>query len=285
MEVTTTSEKLFFNTVKIATRSGDGTKSGTGTGFFYNHRVGDREIPFIVTNKHVVEGWHFGGFSFIPDAGGKPDLGKTLVHNLPNDQWSSMWVGHPDPQVDIAVCAFQPLLNEIVQKTGTGPFFAFSAQDQIPTDEQIAQMDAFEELVFVGYPNGVWDQFNLLPVMRRGTAASPLQVDFEGKPKFVIDASVFGGSSGSPVYLLDKGFHADRNGTIYASSRFFLLGVIAEVFTKTHHNEIISIPIPTSHKPVAVHHEGIDLGVVFKSRTITECCQQWVNTRLTKSPL
>lgn len=75
----------------------------------------------------------------------------------------------------------------------------------IPNEEQIKQMDAIEPITFIGYPNGIWDSTNLLPVARRGTTASPIEVDFEGSPRFLIDASVFGGSSGSPVFILNQG--------------------------------------------------------------------------------
>ncbi|MFT3756084.1 MAG: hypothetical protein QM769_09065 [Pseudoxanthomonas sp.] len=77
----------------------------------------------------------------------------------------------------------------------------------IPTPQQVTKLDAAESVTFISYPNGVWDSKNLLPVARRGTTASPIEVDFEGTPRFLIDASVFGGSSGSPAFILNRMDH------------------------------------------------------------------------------
>jgi hypothetical protein len=47
--------------------------------------------------------------------------------------------------------------------------------------------------------------YMILPIsprfFRRGMTATPPQLDYCGRPTFLIDASVFGGSSGSPVFL------------------------------------------------------------------------------------
>ena len=45
----TISEKMMFNTVRLVASNGS-----SGTGFFYNFVVGDKVIPTIITNKHVV---------------------------------------------------------------------------------------------------------------------------------------------------------------------------------------------------------------------------------------
>jgi hypothetical protein len=75
-------------------------------------------------------------------------------------------------------------------------------------------------VTFIGYPNGIWDSKNLLPVVMRGTTASPIEVDFEGTPRFLIDASVFGGSSGSPVFILNQGTYSMKDGGVAVGSRF-----------------------------------------------------------------
>lgn len=38
----------------------------------------------------------------------------------------------------------------------------------ISSEEQLAFRDAIEEVTFIGYPNGMWDEVHLLPVARRG---------------------------------------------------------------------------------------------------------------------
>ena len=146
----------------------------------------------------------------------------------------------------------------------------------IPNEEQNRKLDAIEPVTFVGYPNGVWDSKNLLPVARRGTTASPIEVDFEGTPCFLIDASVFGGSSGSPVFILNQGSFATNEGGIVIGSRFLFVGVIAAVFFRTHLNQIIPVPIPTQVQPMAQQQEMIDLGIVFKARTVVETIEAFL---------
>src|SRR5437763_136516 len=45
-----------------------------------------------------------------------------------------------------------------------------------------------------------------------GVTANPLQADYDGRPVFLIDASVFPGSSGSPVVICNQGGFATRQG-------------------------------------------------------------------------
>jgi len=66
---------------------------------------------------------------------------------------------------------------------------------------------------FIGYPENRFDTFHNLPILRRGYIASIPKVDFNAKKLFVIDAQVFPGSSGSPVFTALGG-------------KFKLLGVV-----------------------------------------------------------
>lgn len=108
---------------------------------------------------------------------------------------------------------------------GVDLFIRCVETSMIPNEEQIKQMDAIEPITFIGYPNGIWDSTNLLPVARRGTTASPIEVDFEGSPRFLIDASVFGGSSGSPVFILNQGSFATRMVALPLAHVSILLGL------------------------------------------------------------
>lgn len=269
MKIKTIAEQLFFTTVRIDTIAANGGK-GAGTGFFCSHKVAGVDYLFIVTNKHVVMGMHEGCFSFLKQADGLPSLGDGFTLNIGPQDWPNMWFGHPDQNVDIAICPLVPLLNFVKQQHGTDLFFRTVDTSMIPTSKQVAELDAVESVTFIGYPNGVWDSKNLLPVARRGTTASPIEVDFEGTPRFLIDASVFGGSSGSPVFILNHGSWATKDGGLVVGSRFHFVGVIAAVFFRTHLNQIVPVPIPTQVQPMAQQQEMIDLGIVFKARTVVE---------------
>lgn len=269
MQVKTIAEQLFFTTVRIDTISVAGD-AGSGTGFFFGHKINDDDYLFVVTNKHVVMGMREGRFSFLKEKGEQPVLGDGFLLNVPAQEWSNMWFGHPDPTVDIAICPLAPILDFAKQTHGTNLFFRTVSTDMIPANLQLAELDAIEPVTFIGYPNGVWDSKNLLPVARRGTTASPIGIDFEGTPRFIIDASVFGGSSGSPVFILNQGSWATKEGGLVAGTRVLFVGVISAVFFRTQMNHIIPVPIPTQIQPMAQQQEMIDLGIVFKAHTVTE---------------
>jgi hypothetical protein len=275
MEVTTIAEQLFFTTVRIDTFTAD-DGLGAGTGFFLSHKINEVEYLFVVTNKHVVMGVEEGKFSFLKQKERLPALGDGFTLNVASKEWSQMWFGHPDPTIDIAICPLGPLLQFVKQQHGTDLFFRSVSTEMIPTKVQLAELDALESVTFVGYPNGVWDSKNLLPVVRQGTTASPIAVDFEGTPRFIIDASVFGGSSGSPVFILNQGSWATKQGGLVAGSRVLFVGVIAAVFFRTQMNQIIPVPIPTQIQPMAKQQEMIDLGIVFKAHTVVETVEEFL---------
>lgn len=66
----------------------------------------------------------------------------------------------------------------------------------------------------IGYPNGLWDSVNNMPIVRRGTMATNISLNHNDKREFVIDAACFPGSSGSPVVLFNKGGYADKKGNL-----------------------------------------------------------------------
>ncbi|AWY39402.1 serine protease [Pseudomonas putida] len=270
MQVHTLAEQLYFTTIRIDTNA-PGGGHGSGTGFFFDLMVDGQKRAFIVTNKHVVFGQKGGRVTFIRQKDdGQPSLGDGFNLEISEADWAGIWFGHPDPEVDIAICDLHPFLSFMHDHHGVIPFVRCIGSELIPTEEQKRSLDAMESVTFIGYPNGIWDSKNLLPVMRQGTTATPITVDFEQTPRFLIDASVFGGSSGSPVFLFNQGSYPDKAGGLIAGSRLYFLGVVAAVFFRTHLNEIVAIPIPTHSKPMAQQQEMIDLGVVFKAHTVVE---------------
>ena len=140
-------------------------------------------------------------------------------------------------------------------------------------------IDAVEDIVFVGYPNDIYDRRNLLPVVRRGITATPVSIDFEGKPAFLIDASIFPGSSGSPVFLCNIGSYSPKGKGLIAGSRIFFLGVVASVFIRKDFNTIELIEIPTGKIPVVATTQRLDLGIVYKSIVIKELIEEFLKTR------
>jgi hypothetical protein len=132
---------------------------------------------------------------------------------------------------------------------------------------------------FIGYPNGIYDEHNLLPIVRRGITATPPAADYEGKRQVLIDASVFPGSSGSPIFVWDpRGFASHETGGRIVGRSLYLLGVLSAVFFQEDTGRIEQVTIPTRQEPVAIFNQMIDIGVVLKASLIMETVEDALRT-------
>ncbi|KAF5430686.1 Trypsin-like peptidase domain-containing protein [Candidatus Methanophagaceae archaeon] len=269
-------ENILFTTVRIEA-SLPPNNPITGTGFVFKYVKKDKQYLFVVTNKHVIKNSIKGKLTFNQSDGEKPILGKVFTIEYSN--FESQWIGHSQDDIDVAIMPFAPVLNELSNR-GIQIFFRSVTPDLIPSDKLLREdIDAVEDIVFVGYPCGIYDRGNLLPVVRRGITATPISIDFERKPKFLIDASIFPGSSGSPVFLCNIGSYSPKGKGLLVGSRIFFLGVVASVFIRKDWNTIELIDIPTGKIPVVSTTQMVDLGIVYKSIVIKELIEEFLKTR------
>ncbi|MDL1890031.1 trypsin-like peptidase domain-containing protein [Nitrospirales bacterium NOB] len=274
MQVSTTAEKLLFATLRIETTGSDGYP-GVGTGFLFGVARNQTEYGFLVTNKHVIRNAKSGKILFTLAQDKKPVLGKT--HWLHISNFNTWWHGHSDPDIDIAIAPIGDAIRTITNQ-GLSVFHSFVTEDLIPDATKIEDFDAIEDIVFLGYPNDIWDDVNNLPVIRQGITATPLAVDFRGKKQFLIDASVFPGSSGSPVFILKSGSYNTRAGVVLGN-RLAFLGIVSSVYYRRAQGQIEMADAPTAMVPVPVSEEMIDLGVVVKSSALIETVDQYLKAR------
>ena len=271
MRVATAAEHFLFMTLRIE------TERSVGTGFIFEHKWKcprtDAELTgyFLVTNKHVIANADQGTvrFTLSTDDGSGPDLGRWFDINIAGRRWK-WWAVHPAEDVDIAVFPLNPFFEEL-KKGGVNPFFSAVTANLLPENSQFGDLNALERILFVGYPNGVYDAINNLPVIRSGITATPPAVDYEGRPRFLVDASVFPGSSGSPIFAYDRGawLSGSSDWTI-GSERVVFLGVLASVFYRESDGSLEFRNIPTATEGVPVNREMIDLGVAYKAVTVVE---------------
>ncbi len=67
MQPKTIAEQLFFTTVRIDTITANGAQ-GSGTGFFFSHKVGENNFPFV-GDRPVKPLWRMvGPVSYAADA-------------------------------------------------------------------------------------------------------------------------------------------------------------------------------------------------------------------------
>ncbi|WP_426348818.1 S1 family peptidase [Alloiococcus sp. CFN-8] len=265
------SEQLSYSTVRIECQYADGS-SGTGTGFFFrlleNKETGEH-IPVVITNKHVINGAIKGRLIFV----------KSQVSNEPNDRehfsanidgFESWWKKHPDPQVDLCAMPIAQILIES-EKRNEKLFYIALDMSLLPTQEQLNQISALEEILMIGYPNGIWDSINNKPIFRKGVTATNPNLDYNGKKEFMIDAACFPGSSGSPIFIFNEGSYRDKKGNTYmGTSRVILMGVLYAGPQHTATGEVRIIDVPTSQRHISISTIPNNLGLVIKSDRIIE---------------
>ena len=258
-------EQFAHSTVRIECDLNGGGVS-TGTGFFYAlNRSETQHVPVIVTNKHVVEGAVRGRFLLtLRNGEGGPDIGNTKAFQL--DNFQGRWIPHPDADVDLCVMPIAPLLRE-AEATNTQFFFITMDKELIPSAADLEDMLGLESIMMVGYPNGLWDRVNNLPIFRKGVLASDYKRDWNGRKEFLIDAACFPGSSGSPVLLFEIGSYKTRKATVMGS-RIRLLGVLYAGPQHTVEGDIKVVTVPTQQKAVAVAGIPNNLGIIIKSEQL-----------------
>lgn len=269
MDVNSATKKLLFNTVRVDIVQEDGSE-GSGTAFLVSHRHSRGTSVFIVTNRHLVEGVRRGGLVFTHGKHGKPLMGQSFQLNI--EDFSHAWFVHPDAGVDLAIIPFRPL-EAAAQDQGVELYYQVIDTAAVPDETTVRALDALEEVLFVGYPNGVWDQVNLMPILRRGTTATPVMLNFEGRAEFLVDAAVYPGSSGSPVFMRVPEHSVSRQ---RSSDRLLFMGVVAAVFFREEANHLVSAPVPANNTGMVMGSEMIDLGLVIKSQAVVDVIEAYL---------
>lgn len=257
----TPTKQFLYTTVRVETTLEDGS-SAVGTSFVFEDAASPsgRQL-FLVSNRHVVEGAMEGTVFFTKRSpGGTPLLGEPLF--IKNDGFARRWHSHPDRSVDIAVMPLSWQID-LVGKSGVAPHVRPIALDEMADPSIFENLDVSAPILFIGFPDGMFDERHHLPIVRRGYVATSPDLDFDGKPVFLIDASVFPGSSGSPVFTVGDNL-------IGGTPALKWLGVISSVFVQTTDGSISWKPAPTSRVPIPSIDQMIDLGVVIKPRCVRE---------------
>jgi V8-like Glu-specific endopeptidase len=256
-------------TVRLECTLHDGRVS-TGTGFFFAYGIDDKTyVPVIVTNKHVIGDSKVGTFVLTKcDAQGNPAIGSTEKVVL--DGFESRWLKHPDPHVDLAVFPIAQLHREAKAK-GFKVFAPTLDEALVPSAAQVADLSGIESVTMIGYPNGIWDQSNNMPIVRRGITATSPKLDYNGLPLFVIDCACFPGSSGSPVLIFDQGGYMDAKGTLHlGGGRIILLGVLFAGPQHVAEGEVQTIEVPLVRLPISLSKIPNNLGFVVKSSKLSD---------------
>ncbi|HCI6743238.1 TPA: trypsin-like peptidase domain-containing protein [Klebsiella variicola subsp. variicola] len=255
---------LSLVTALVTLKSGN-TPVSTGTGFFYKS---SDSFMFLVTNYHVVTG--IGPH----ERGVKPFLGDSLVVQLRDKNGKAYtetiplilgeylnWLEHPsDTEADLVLI---PLPIDMMTEVD------FTYIDSTVVIEDIL-LHPSSPVVMIGYPRGISDAVNNLPIWKTGSLASEPEYDFNGKKIIVVDISAFPGMSGSPALFVSTSGYETKSGSVimkFGMSIHFL-GIFAsmQVFNSTMYIEQLQ------NKPsfIASQSESLQLGHVWKASLIEE---------------
>jgi hypothetical protein len=197
----------------------------TGTGFYFYFANGSDTIPVIVTNAHVIRECKRGNLRFkLYDNNTGKRFGDLV--DLPIDDFESKWIKHPVE--DLAILPLNPILDEIQKKFNKNASLFFFSEAYIPSDIELNNLSAIEEVIMVGYPKGLSDDINDLPIVRKGFTATPVYFNYKNQVRFLLDIPIYPGSSGSPVILYNIGSYPTKDGGLNIDSRLKLLGIVVQ---------------------------------------------------------
>ena len=211
------SNDFLYSAYKIESIYSNGSQqaSSTGTGFFVKNSKGEL---VLVTNRHVLEldypvvKTQFSGFYLVQiiitgktrdQATNLPEVETKLVIDQPKYTVSS------NSNNDIA-CISKLSIN---QTLSTNPVIDFFIDyEMLATDSDFqSRLGVCDFVAFPGFPP--WhDNCSNRPILRTGTLSSDPRYDYQNSTFGLIggnclayEAFSFGGSSGSPIFAVQKG--------------------------------------------------------------------------------
>jgi hypothetical protein len=225
---------------------------GEATGFVVEYHA--RAI--LITNWHVLSGRHPESNRIQSATGAVPDLVRIAHHGSSLGTWElvdepifdpeghARWFEHPSGRnVDLVALPLTRIADSVTI---------------YPLDLRLAETDMIPQVAMpvsiVGFPLGL-AAAGALPIWKTGHIASDPDIDYQGTPAFVIDATTRGGMSGSPVVLrLSGGFRT-------ASGRMVLAGGPQTRFLGVYSGRI---------------HAESEIGIVWRPKLIQEILERIV---------
>lgn len=200
---------------------------GIGTAF----TIELEEQNYLITNWHIVTGRN-------PDTNKPlsgacdPDLIKIWFFTskvgfwnpktlrLRGDDGEKLWIEHPTGRnVDVVAIPFIPSDDIYVKNL------------DLTTSEIPIRMYPSRNVSIIGYPNGL-SAGGKFPIWKKGHIASEVDLNYNNRPVFLIDATTRSGMSGSPVIFRDSGM-VEMETTIKAGRFTKFLGIYSGRIDKT----------------------------------------------------
>lgn len=262
------SDVLSYSTVQLMSLVGNGMMR-TGTGFFYYCQRGKYGVPVIITNRHVIDSVQRTRFDFTVAKDGRPTE-KMIPYET--DYRGIKWIAHPDSDVDLAALPILPFINYAHDVHHIDVYMAPFNSSLIPDESYFAGICQLDDVVMIGYPDSLRDLVNNQPIFRKGSIATNPNKPFNGRREFLVDMAVYGGSSGSPILLVDDGPHINRQTHVFENrGRIKLIGVNRATHIHTATGSINAVVHPTAKVDLIPETQIPNgLGVIIHAKRIKE---------------
>lgn len=263
-------DQLVYSTVRIVCRNTSTVSFGTG--FFMSQDLPNgSNINAIVTNNHVVRGYDCAEITLAGvHSDGTPDDLNHVTISISDLQHKI--VSHPNPNIDICLLFINSEL-ERSRSSGKPVYYRAIGTGMTLFPEDFDSLTSIEDVIMIGYPDGIIDTYNNKPVVRKGITATSLKLDYKGMPDFIVDISCFFGSSGSPVFLRKEGLAkeaSDKGMILGLKPSYSLLGIIHSMSIAKADGNIVQRDIPTLLKSTVETNIPLNLGHVTKTEKILE---------------
>jgi hypothetical protein len=260
-------DQLVQSTVRLVCEDENGRQS-CGTGYIYTFEDADaKRLPCVITNKHVVKGASRGTFNLTIK---NEDKSVPTVTHEPVTLFNLQQhcIMHPSPNIDLVAIPIGPILNS-ASRSGKDYQYIPIDKSVVADAALLESLTTMEDIVMIGYPNGIWDEKHNRPIIRKGITATHAKLRLNDKPEFLIDAACFPGSSGSPVFLFNAGGYASADGWTIGE-RLALLGTL---YAGPQHNtegEVVVVQVPTDTKVLSRGSIPSNLGYVIHASELIE---------------
>lgn len=187
-------EDLLYSTVRISAEQNDGSILN-GTGFFYKLKEYP-EAPVLVCNQHLMNNAQNGTISFhVADENNNI---TNTEHMLTIENIHNICSFHYDGLNDICIINIFNIFSYF-NDNNIKLYYNCISSEMIPSEDDINNLHIGNDIFLVGYPDDLYDQYNKLPILRKGALATQYSLSYNGTNTFLIDAAIYSGSSGSPV--------------------------------------------------------------------------------------
>ena len=231
-----------------------------GTGFLYRYPLFKEEAQIyfqvlLVTNSHVVSG----GVSHVRF--NRPADGNVAVHAIETlVQDKKDWAFHPT--ADVAARPLNNLKGPLIEGRKGDDVEYFDGDIGIPTAEEMKHIVEGNAVFVIGFPMNLVGKVRNYPVVRHGIIAR-IQDFLRGhEPTFLIDSTVFPGSSGSPVVVKPELTAISKT---TATTQAFLIGVVSSYIPY----EDVAVSKQTK-QPRVIFQENSGLSEVVHIRAVGE---------------